>query len=135
MIGREVFFMRNHIAAAALAMGLLGGSAMAFDNHGKPAEEKKAGTKSSKGKLKLVDLNTASAAELQQIPGVDAKMAKKIMDNRPYVTVEDLTKSGIPVEVQQSAAMRVTVTSGTDTGSADRKRTDEKPKEQEKDRQ
>ena len=127
--------MRNYIAAAALAMGLLGGSAMAFDNHAKPAKEKKAETKSSKGKLKLVDLNTASAAELQQIPGVDAKMAKKIMDNRPYVTVEDLTKSGIPVEVQQSAGMRVTVTSGTDTGSADRTRTDEKPKQQEKDRQ
>lgn len=130
--------MRNYFAGAALAAGLLSGSAMSYDNHAKPSEEKKTQTKAGKNKLKLVDLNTASEAELRQIPGVDAAMARKIMDNRPYVTVEDLTKSGIPVAVQESARMRVTVTSGTDTGAADRTTVDEKkpkPKQQEKDRQ
>jgi DNA uptake protein ComE-like DNA-binding protein len=89
-------------------------------------EQKKTETRARKGKLKLVDLNTASEAELRQIPGVDAKMAKKIMDNRPYITVDDLAKSGIPVELQKTARMRVTVTGKSDTGAADRTATQKK---------
>ena len=119
--------MRNHFTAAALALGLLGVPAMAFQDHAKPAQEqKKTETRARKGKLKLVDLNTASEAELRQIPGVDAKMAKKIMENRPYITVDDLAKSGIPVELQKSARMRVTVTGQSDTGAADRTTTQKK---------
>jgi DNA uptake protein ComE-like DNA-binding protein len=113
--------MRSQITAAALAIGLLGLPATAFEESAKPAQEqKKTEKRASKGKLKLVDLNTATESELRQIPGVDAKLAKKIIANRPYITVDDLAKSGIPAQVQETARMRVTVTEQSNTGTADR---------------
>jgi DNA uptake protein ComE-like DNA-binding protein len=82
----------------------------------KKSDQKKAVTK--KGTLKLIDLNSATEAELRQLPGVDAALAKKIIENRPYVTVEDLRRSGIPVEVERDVRTRVTVTPRT--GTSDR---------------
>jgi competence protein ComEA len=37
-----------------------------------------------------LDLNRASARELQWLPGVGPKLAQAIMDKRPYATVDDL---------------------------------------------
>jgi hypothetical protein len=62
--------------------------------------------------------------KLNCVPGEDKEIAKKIMNNRPYVTVEGLARSGIPVEARESATMRVTVSSqapASETGTADRK--------------
>jgi hypothetical protein len=42
-----------------------------------------------------VDLNTASANDLEAIPGIGASTAKKIVDHRPYQSVDDLAKAGI----------------------------------------
>jgi DNA uptake protein ComE-like DNA-binding protein len=44
----------------------------------------------------LVDLNTASMAELEKLPGIGAVIAKKIIDARPYKSVDDLSKTKIP---------------------------------------
>ena len=121
--------MQRIITSAALALGFIAASAGAQAEKEKPRETKSEQPRANKGKLKLVDLNTATEAELRQIPGVDKAMAKKIMDNRPYITVEDLARSGIPVEVQRSAEMRVTVTPQTpasETGTADRKESKQK---------
>ena len=43
-----------------------------------------------------VDINTATAAELTQVKGVGAPTAKKIIDHRPYASLDDLSKTGIP---------------------------------------
>lgn len=44
----------------------------------------------------LVDLNSASEKELESIKGVGPATAKKIIAARPYKSVEDLSKTGIP---------------------------------------
>ena len=43
-----------------------------------------------------VDLNTASLAVLEKLPGVDQNTAKLIIAGRPYTRVTDLSKAGVP---------------------------------------
>jgi hypothetical protein len=43
-----------------------------------------------------IDLNTASQAVLESLPGVDPATAKRIIAGRPYASVADLSKAGVP---------------------------------------
>jgi len=42
----------------------------------------------------LVDVNTASKSELEELPGIGPVYAQSVIEHRPYSTVEDLLTSG-----------------------------------------
>lgn len=49
-------------------------------------------------KKTLIDLNSASEKELESIKGIGPALAKKIVAGRPYRSVDDLSKAGIPAK-------------------------------------
>ncbi len=57
----------------------------------------------------LIDLNKASAQELETLKGIGPALSKKIIDGRPYKSVDDLTKAGIPAKTVEALKPLVTV--------------------------
>jgi DNA uptake protein ComE-like DNA-binding protein len=51
-------------------------------------------TKTAK-KVEKIDLNKATSAQLETLPGIGSATAKKIIDGRPYKSVDDLSKAGV----------------------------------------
>jgi len=50
----------------------------------------------------LIDLNTASQKDLESLKGIGPATAKKIIDGRPYKTVEELKKAGVSEKTIES---------------------------------
>jgi len=62
-----------------------------------------------------IDLNAASEKDLDSLPGIGPATAKKIIDHRPYRSIDDLAKAGVaPKEVDK---LRPLVTIGAPGGS------------------
>jgi hypothetical protein len=47
------------------------------------------------GGLPKLDINTASLAQLQKLPGLNEATAKKIIAGRPYKSLDELEKAGL----------------------------------------
>ncbi len=59
----------------------------------KSAEQQKNGTTSGTGSK--VDVNTAGQEELETLTGIGPVTAKKIIDNRPYSSIDELLDKGV----------------------------------------
>lgn len=67
----------------------------------------------AKAEKALVDLNSASQKELEALPGVGPATAKKITANRPYKSVDELSKAGLSAKTIKTLKPLVTVGSAT----------------------
>jgi DNA uptake protein ComE-like DNA-binding protein len=57
-----------------------------------------------------LDLNSASEADLESLPGISPGKARQIVEHRPYTSSHDLVKSGLLTERQfDDIAPKVTV--------------------------
>ncbi|HMK55586.1 MAG TPA: helix-hairpin-helix domain-containing protein [Dissulfurispiraceae bacterium] len=71
---------------------------------------------SAKDDKAAVDLNTASQQQLEDLKGVGVATAKKIIANRPYKSVDELSKAGL--SAKKIADLKPFVTVGTAMPSA-----------------
>ncbi len=71
-----------------------------------------------------LDLNKATSAQLQEIPGVGEATAKKIIDGRPYKSVDDLSKAGVPASTISKIRSRVTVSAEKTSTKSDKASSD-----------
>lgn len=56
-----------------------------------------------------INLNAATQAELEKLPGIGAATAKKIIAGRPYASVNDLGKAGLNAKTIEKITPQVTV--------------------------
>jgi competence protein ComEA len=68
---------------------------------------------------KLIDLNNASQQELETLPGIGKISAGKIIAGRPYASINDLTKAGIPEKNLDIIKPLVTINPPTKTAAAE----------------
>jgi hypothetical protein len=83
----------------------------ATETHGQTSTTKQTETKAPPAKE--INLNTASQADLEGLPGIGPVTAKKIIAGRPYTSVADLSKAGVPKATIDKIAPMVTVGSAT----------------------
>src|SRR5437879_13281659 len=91
----------SHVLAVRIAL-LLAGSWLSPD--GGWAQTSKSAPTAAK-----VDLNAATQAELENLPGVGEATAKKIIAGRPYSFVSDLSRVGVPKKTIDKIAPLVSI--------------------------
>jgi outer membrane protein OmpA-like peptidoglycan-associated protein len=56
-----------------------------------------------------IDINTASEQEIAALPQVGSELAKKIVKNRPYASIDDLAKAGVPAALREMIKSKIKV--------------------------
>ena len=104
-----MFRVIRSCGAILLAVSLLGVPAgFAQTSKGGATATNPAQAEKALPKGEQVDLNTATQAELEALPGIGPATAKKIIAGRPYASVKDLSKSGVSAKTVDKIAPMVT---------------------------
>ena len=83
------------------------------------ADSKSDSTARSQPKGGLVEINSASAQELDKLPGIGSARAKAIIDNRPYRAKSDLAQRKIvPQNVYDQIKDRIVARQGTSSSGS-----------------
>jgi competence protein ComEA len=80
----------TRILVFAFALSLIGGMAFAQGSSSAPAKSTTAAASSD-----LLDINTATKAQLDALPGIGAAYSQKIIDGRPYAKKTDLVRKKV----------------------------------------
>ena len=62
----------------------------------------KEGMHNGKPSAGVIDINSASATQLETLPGISSTRAQRIVDNRPYTSPHDLVSKGVVSEAEYS---------------------------------
>lgn len=96
-----------------LAMPIAAQTTSPSKSPGSPSATKPPATTGSQPSGGLVDINSASAEELDKLPGVGPARAKAIIANRPYNGKDDLAQRKIIPDYALSSAIKVWYKTGT----------------------
>lgn len=91
---------------------------IAYQMGGSKKTDKPSASKSSAASGDKLDLNTASASDLEKLPGVAPAMAAKIIAERPYTAKNQLKTKGILTDKQYDAVKDQVIAHRATAGAA-----------------